>query len=93
MDGEPLEDFVADISLEQVVDLVDADTILLMRSFDGTDQAEENFESVTESAVWEVIPAVERGDVIVLDLQPASGSYGFAGLEQTLDRLIEELSR
>jgi len=89
--GERLEYVVSEISLERAWSLVDADKVLLLRYTDRTGRADENFGSVTGSAVWRAIPAVERGDVIVMPIGLADGTYSFTGLERALGRLVEEL--
>lgn len=91
VDGEPLEDFALDLSLERA-NLIDADFVLLSRYLDKTGEADDNFSEVVDSEVWGSVAAVERGDVAVFDVQLTTGSYGFIGLEEVLDTLERELS-
>lgn len=88
---EVLEDYILDLSLERA-DLVDADFVLASRYFDKTGDADSNFSRVADSGVWNSVPAIKRGDVTVLDVQLTTGSYGFIGLGQVLDKLESELS-
>lgn len=91
VDGETLEDYSTELSLERMPDLLDSDTVVLMRYFDDTEDFDQNFESVIDTEVWRSVPAVERGDVVLVDFQLSSGSNGFVGLERLLDQLLEEL--
>jgi iron complex transport system substrate-binding protein len=85
--GKPLTDFSEDLSLEVVPELLDgADFVVLLRDFAGADSDEE-IESVLDSPLWQRIPAVERGDVRVVDIQAMVGTAGFAGLRRAVDQL------
>jgi len=91
IDGQPVTDFVYDLSLEVVGEfLAEAEVVVATRYF-GADETQANFERVVASPLWAKVPAVERGDVAILDVQPVFGNWGVRGLELGLADLAARL--
>jgi iron complex transport system substrate-binding protein len=92
VNGKPLTDDTDRLSLEVLPQLVDADTIIALRSF-GSAEAEQDTQSFLSSPVWQAIPAVQREDVLIVDIQAVAGTYGYRGLNAVLDELAAKLQR
>jgi iron complex transport system substrate-binding protein len=92
--GEPLDDYSETLSLEVVGEYMEADTVLFLTYASGMTGGEnesgENVAIVTQSEVWQAIPAVREGRVIELDAMEFDYGYGFAGLYRTLDTIVRE---
>lgn len=92
IDGEPVTDFVYDLSLEVGPTLLaEAEVVVATRYF-GAAANEENFAGIVSSPLWERVPAVARGDVAIIDIQPVYGSWGVRGLELGLAVLAAQLA-
>lgn len=77
--GEPLTEISVELSYEVLPEVVEADTILLLRYYDpGNDEA---FGEFLADPLWQSIDAVVRGDVIEIDVQDAGANHGYDGLE------------
>lgn len=82
-----LTDARDDLSIEVLPDLLDeADFVVLLRDF-GSAEADADVRRTLASPLWRRVPAVQRDNVRVVDIQAMVGSYGFAGLRRVLDQL------
>jgi iron complex transport system substrate-binding protein len=91
IDGTPLDFASEDISLELLPSLLDADTIILHR-YVGRADDDPAVERLTASPIWQAVPAVQRGDVVVVDIQAAVGTFGYSGLNSLLDSIVAQLA-
>lgn len=85
--GKPLTDAADGLSIEVLPGLLeDADFVVLCRDF-GSAAADADVRRTMASPLWRRVPAVQRGDVRIVDIQAMVGSYGFGGLRRVLDQL------
>ena len=93
IDGTPLTEYSDELSLEVIPELVEgADTIIALRFF-GIADTDQNVQAVLSTPLWQTIPAVQRGDIVIVDGQAAVGTYGYLGMNTILDELASVLQR
>lgn len=91
VDGQAVTDLAEDLSLEVIGELLgEAEMIVATRYF-GNDEIGANFDRAVASPLWRTVPAVARGDVAIVDVQPFFGSWGVRGLELGLADLAAQL--
>lgn len=74
------------LSMEQIP-LFDGDILILLQS-SGVEGEAEAIEQISADPLWALLPAVQNNNVHVVD---RLGAPGFAGLEATLDQVVEIL--
>lgn len=75
------------LSMEQLP-LFDGDILILLQS-SSVEGEDESIAQVQADPLWALLPAVQSGNVHVID---RLGAPGFAGLESTLDQVLEILN-
>lgn len=78
------------VSIERLADAL-ADVDLVVGLFYGGNEA--NLDERLSSPLWSAIPAVARGDVVVLNVDEAGANYGIADLEDAVEDLADQLAR
>jgi iron complex transport system substrate-binding protein len=85
--GRPVTDFAENVSLEVIAEVLAEAEVVVATRYYGDAEVGANFERMVESPLWRRVPAVGRGEVAILDVQPAFGNWGVRGLELALAEL------
>lgn len=80
---------VFELSLERIPLLELADTIIALDpSRQGTEQGDA-FQKALDNPLWQQLPAVQNGQVVILDKLEAFGQSGLLGYEELVEELVE----